>query len=60
MYFKIFLDYIKLRGIVLKSLQILQDSFLIDAYNDALRLNLCSDFIHLLLTEISQRHLFID
>ncbi|MCL6573840.1 MAG: sporulation histidine kinase inhibitor Sda [Bacillus sp. (in: Bacteria)] len=33
---------------------------MIEAYNDALRLNLCSDFIHILLTEIDLRNLLID
>jgi hypothetical protein len=49
-----------MRDILLKSLQLLKDSFLIEAYNDAQRLNLCSDFIHILLTEIYQRNLIID
>ncbi|PEQ92910.1 sporulation histidine kinase inhibitor Sda [Bacillus sp. AFS006103] len=42
---------------LLKSLQQLQDTFLIDAYHEAIRLELCTDFIHLLLTEISHRKL---
>ncbi|WP_312471435.1 sporulation histidine kinase inhibitor Sda [Neobacillus sp.] len=49
-----------MRGIALKSLQLLQDNLLIDAYHDAIRLNLCSDFIDILLIEINQRNLLND
>nr|WP_157406189.1 sporulation histidine kinase inhibitor Sda [Neobacillus drentensis] len=38
-------------------MQLLQDTFLIDAYHEAIRLELGTDFIHLLLTEISHRNL---
>jgi len=44
---------------MLKSLQILKDIFLLEAYNDAMRLNLSPDFIKLLQNEIHQRNLFI-
>jgi hypothetical protein len=41
----------------MNSLMKLQDHFLIEAYQDAQRLNLSMDFINLLLVEISNREL---
>ncbi|WML53076.1 sporulation histidine kinase inhibitor Sda [Neobacillus sp. PS3-12] len=44
----------------MESLQILQDSLLIIAYQNAIKLNLSKDFINLLLIEIEKRNLLIN
>lgn len=43
----------------MNSLGILHDSLLIEAYRNAMRLNLSTDFISILLEEIEKRDLYI-
>jgi hypothetical protein len=52
--------YSKKRDTILESLQILQDSLLITAYQNAIKLNLSKDFINLLSIEIEKRNLLIN
>ncbi|MEH7109690.1 MULTISPECIES: sporulation histidine kinase inhibitor Sda [Bacillaceae] len=43
----------------MKSLQLLQDQILLQAYQESIQLNLSNEFIGILLDEISRRNLFI-